>query len=137
MRTQGLRYGLCRAVRRCGRVYNRPVSASTFICQMAEHVVAIEALAVGQDALVDGRDTEFVGKALGSFVELVVPFDDLALVGLLARHEVIVRVLTEKESTGAVGGEEVAELGRGRKAKVETYHGLILNVGEAGDRFLS
>ncbi len=76
---------------------------------MRERAVAVESFSIGQDALVDGGEAELVGDLLQGFVEAVVAFDNGGLVGLLARHEVVDRVVRQEEAACTACFGQLAE----------------------------
>ena len=102
------RGGLGVSIRRGSRVRNRPVS-SEYLCHVRERVVAVKSFSIGQDALVDGGEAELVGDLLQGFVEAVVAFDNGGLVGLLARHEVVDRVVRQEEAACTACFGQLAE----------------------------
>jgi hypothetical protein len=95
------------------------LESSITLCHLRECVVAIKSFSVGHDALVDGREAELVGVSLQGFVEAIVAFDNGGLVGLLARHEVVDRVVRQEEAACTASLRQLAELWRGREAKGE------------------
>ncbi len=109
---------------------NRPVGADG-LGELWQVEVGVNALAVGQDALIDPRDAKLLGDFLELDIELVVAFDDEHLRHDFAGEEVVDGVVTEEEPTFALGEGKLAELGADGEA--EDHAGVDLEDGGVQD----